>query len=212
MRISIFTYITTILLFLSSVHTESFSRLVTTIDPPSIYDLISSDLETNQVLVQSFKNKSSLNIAYEQLSYKYEKFNLYFGGEFMFGRKAQSRVAFHSIYLMPSFELLEKLSLTGRLGVAQLNTNQDNFPINFGFVSSIGLEYQISSKMALSLSYTMYDMKNKIVSGAASYSTPFISDNIAVNDLELDLKYNKFGISVVYGFEIVDKKERNEKN
>ena len=55
-------------------------------------------------------------------------------------------------------------------------------------------------------------MKNKIVSGATSYSTPFISDNIAVNDLELDLKYNKFGISVVYGFEIIDKKERNEKN
>jgi len=212
MRISAFKYIITILLFLSSVYSESFSRLVTTIDPPSIYDLISIDLETNQVLVQSFKNKSSLNIAYEHLSYKYEKFNLYFGGEFMFGRKAQSRVAFHSIYLMPSFELLEKVSLTGRLGFAQLNTNQDNFPIDFGFVSSIGLEYQISSKMALSLSYTMYDMKNKIVDGAASYSTPFISDNIAVNDLELDLKYNKFGISVVYGFEIVDKKERNEKN
>ena len=212
MRISIFTYIITILLFLSLAYTESFSRLVTTMDPSSTYDLINSDLETNQVLVQSFKNKSSLNIAYEHLSYKYEKFNLYFGGEFMFGRKAQSRVAFHSVYVMPSYELLEKLSLSARLGLTQINTDQDNFPIDFGFVSSIGLEYQISTKMALSLSYTIYDMKNKIVSGTTSYSTPFISDNIAVNDLELDLKYNKFGISVVYGFEIVDKKERNEKN
>jgi hypothetical protein len=212
MRTSIIQYIVITILFSSYLYTASLSRLVTTIDPSSTYDFISIDQLSNEVTKQSIKNSSSINIAYEQLLYNTDNINLYAGGEFMFGRKAESRIAFHSLYLMPSYELLEKLSLSARLGLAQLNTDQDSFPINFGFVSSIGLEYQISSKIALSLSYTAYEMKNEIVRGSTNYSTPFSGDIIAVNDLELDLKYNKFGISVVYGFEIADKKERNEKN
>ena len=70
--------------------------------------------------------------------------------------------------------------------------------------------------MALSLSYSMYDMQNEKINDVSGFDPPFIlnvgSGEIEIDDMDLDLKYNKIGLSVIYGFEVVTKKERNEKN
>ena len=76
-----------------------------------------------------------------------EKFNLYIGGEFMVGRSSNIKMALHSLYLMPSLLVGDKLSLNTRLGLSQINTNQVNFDLNAGYLASIGIEYQLSNKM-----------------------------------------------------------------
>ena len=204
-------------IFLSFCFTKSFSRIITTVDFPSNYQVIGRSIDSYQVISdQTFENKLGINIAYEHLAISREKINLYFGGEFMLGRNSKSTMAFHSIYMMPSLVFKEKYALNTRVGLAQINTDQNNFDLNFGYVASIGFEYQFTSKMALLLSYSMYDMHNEEINDIEGFEPPLIlnvgSGEIEIEDMDLDLKYNKFGLSVIYGFEVVTKKERNEKN
>mgnify|MGYP000270012167 CR=1 FL=1 len=206
-----------IFILLSVSFSKSFSRISTTIDFPSNYNIIGRSLESNQVVVdQMYENKPGINIAYEHLGISRENINLYIGGEFMLGKNSQSTMAFHSLYLMPSLIFKEKYAVNTRFGLSQINTDQNNFDLNFGYVVSLGFEYQISNKMALSLSYSMYDMQNKDITDVSGFNPPLVSNIgngiIDIDDMNLDLKYNKIGLSVVYGFEVVTKKERNEKN
>ena len=48
--------------------------------------------------------------------------------------------------------------------------------------------------MSLGVSYTSYDMNNKEIEG-----------------YDKDMTYDKIGLSVIYGFQILNTKERNEK-
>jgi len=205
------------IILLSFTYSKSYSRISTTIDFPNNYQIIGKSIELNQIVVdQTFENKVGINIAYEHLAISREKMNLYIGGEFMLGRNSESTMAFHSIYLMPSLIFKEKYALNTSFGLSQINTDQNNFDLNFGYVASLGFEYQLSNKMALSLSYSMYDMQNKEIADVSGFNPPLISNIgngvIELEDMELDLKYNKIGLSVIYGFEVVTKKERNEKN
>ena len=208
-----------ILLFilLSFSFSKSFSRIITTIDFPSTYQVIGKSIETYHIISdQSVDNKLGIDLAYEHLVVSREKINLYFGGEFMLGRGTGSTIAFHSIYMKPSLVFMEKFALNTKFGLTQINTDQDNFDLNFGYVASLGFEYQLSNQMALSLSYSMYDIQNKKINDVSGFDPPFIlnvgSGEIEIDDMDLDLKYNKIGLSVIYGFEVVTKKERNEKN
>ena len=123
-------------------------------------------------------------------------FNMYIGGEFMIGRKSLSTtMAFHSVYLMPAISIKDKVLLSTRLGITQLNTDDPDFLFKWnGYLASFGIEYNISDNMSLGVSYTSYDMHNKEIEGR-----------------DMDLTYDKVGLSVIYGFAIVNKKERNEK-
>ena len=205
-----------IFILLSVSFSKSFSRISTTIDFPSNYNIIGRSLESNQVVVdQMYENKPGINIAYEHLGISRENINLYIGGEFMLGKNSQSTMAFHSLYLMPSLIFKEKYAVNTRFGLSQINTDQNNFDLNFGYVVSLGFEYQISNKMALSLSYSMYDMQNKDITDVSGFNPPLVSNigngMIDIDDMNLDLKYNKIGLSVVYGFEVVTKREKNDK-
>jgi hypothetical protein len=205
-----------IFILLSVSFSKSFSRISTTIDFPSNYNIIGRSLESNQVVVdQMYENKPGINIAYEHLGISRENINLYIGGEFMLGKNSQSTMAFHSLYLMPSLIFKEKYAVNTRFGLSQINTDQNNFDLNFGYVVSLGFEYQISNKMALSLSYSMYDMQNKDITDVSGFNPPLVSNIgngiIDIDDMNLDLKYNKIGLSIDYGFEVVTKKEKNEK-
>ena len=59
-------------------------------------------------------------------------------------------------------------------------------------------------------------MQNKEINDVSGFDPPLIlhvgNGEIEIDDMDLDLKYNKIGLSVIYGFEVVTKKERNEKN
>ena len=204
------------IIFLSFICPKSYSRLTTTIDPPSKYHIIGTDLDTYKISDETYDNKLGINIAYEQLILNREKFNLYLGGEYMVGKQSISTMAFHSLYIMPLLSIKEKFALSTRLGLTQLNTDQENFSLEFGYLVSIAFEYQLSNKIALSLSYSAYDMHNEKVTQTSGINPPAGSDigdgDTQSDNIDLDLTYNKIGISVIYGFEIITKKEKNEKN
>ena len=70
--------------------------------------------------------------------------------------------------------------------------------------------------MAMSLSYCVYNMQNEKVEHTSGIIFPSGSDigegDTESDNIDLDLTYNKIGLSIIYGFEIITKKERNEKN
>ena len=61
----------------------------------------------------------------------------------------------------------------------------------------------------------MYDMQNKEITNLSGFQPPLISNIenglIEIEDMDLDLKHNKIGLSIIYGFEIATKREKNEK-
>ena len=204
-------------ILLSCSFSKSLSRIITTFDPPSKYQLIGKGINSNQIFSNhSYDNKSGINFSYEHLLFNRERFNVYMGGEFMVGRKSVSTVSFHSVYIMPSLSIFNKFVINSRFGITQLNTDQNNFDLTFGYVASIGLEYPISEKMAFLLSFSSYEMQNQKITASAGFNPPLLfnfgSDDIGIEDMELDLKYNKIGLSIIYGFEIITESEKNEKN
>ena len=202
-----------IVLFLSIIIPSSFSRIVTTVDPPSSYTIDGVSQETGLLLfTQNYDNKIGIDIGYQQIMFYKGKFNLYTGAEFMLGKKAESRIAFHSVYIMPSLLLSDNLALSIRLGMTQINTDQNNFNLDRGLMGSLGFEYKISESIIIGFDYCTYDIKNKLVTDISGFNPPVTlhvdGDNILTEDVEMDLVYNKFGISIIYGFETNNKKEK----
>ena len=78
-------------------------------------------------------------------------------------------------------------------------------------MTSFGIEYQLSEQMMIGLSYTVYNMKNKLVL-SEEFIFPSYDGILYVEDVDVDLDYDKIGFSIIYGFEIESKKDRNEKN
>ena len=202
-----------IFIFLTIAIPSSFSRIITTVDPPSSYTVDGISKETGITLFsQDYDNKIGINIGYQQIIFYRGKFNLYAGVEFMLGKKAESRIAFHSTYIMPSFLLGDNLALSMRFGMTQINTDQSNFNLDMGLLASLGLEYKISDDITLALDYCFYDIRDKTVTDISGFNPPLISniseDNILIDPIDMDLSYSKFGFSIIYGLEINNKKEK----
>ena len=199
--------------FFSIIVPSSFSRIITTIDIPSSYTVEGVSKESGLTLFnQNYDNKLGINIGYQQVLFFKGKFNLYAGAEFMLGKKAESRIAFHSTYIMPSFLLKDQLALSIRLGMTQINTDQSNFNLSKGLLASFGLEYKISDGITLGFDYCFYDIKNKTITDISGFNLPLLEnidgDNIFVEPADLDLNYQKLGFSIIYGFAMNNKKER----
>ena len=202
-----------IFIFLTIAIPSSFSRIITTVDPPSSYTVDGISKETGITLFsQDYDNKIGINIGYQQIIFYRGKFNLYAGAEFMLGKKAESKIAFHSTYIMPSFLLSDNLALSMRFGMTQINTDQSNFNLDMGLLASLGLEYKISDDITLALDYCFYDIRDKTVTDISGFNPPLISniseDNILIDPIDMDLSYSKFGFSIIYGLEINNKKEK----
>ena len=202
-----------IFVFLTIAIPSSFSRIITTVDPPSSYTVDGISKETGITLFsQDYDNKIGINIGYQQIIFYRGKFNLYAGAEFMLGKKAESKIAFHSTYIMPSFLLSDNLALSMRFGMTQINTDQSNFNLDMGLLASLGLEYKISDDITLALDYCFYDIRDKTVTDISGFNPPLISniseDNILIDPIDMDLSYSKFGFSIIYGLEINNKKEK----
>tara|TARA_Y100000590_G_scaffold443595_1_gene573226 strand:+ start:1151 stop:1741 length:591 start_codon:yes stop_codon:yes gene_type:complete len=178
----------------SFVFSKSKSRIITTFDLLDPYKIISTNINDDQDVNVFSDSIYGINLASEHLVVNTKVFNMYIGGEFMVGRKSISTIAFHSIYLMPAISINNVLFST-RFGLAHLNTDNPDFLFKWnGLLTSFGIEYQVSNNMSLGASFTSYNMNNKINEGK-----------------ELDLIYDKIGISIIYGFAMSNNKEKNEK-
>ena len=181
-------------IFLSFIFSKSKSRITTTFDLLDPYTITKTSINDENDVIFISDNISGLNFSTEHLIVNTDIFNMYVGGEFMVGRKSISTMAFHSVYLMPAISINNVLFST-RFGFTHLNTDNPDFLFKWnGLLTSFGIEYQVSSNMSLGVSFTSYDMNNKISEGK-----------------ELDLTYEKIGLSIIYGFAMSNNKERNEK-
>ena len=179
----------------SFVFSKSKSRIITTFDLVDPYKIIRTNLNNENDVTIFSDNIYGVNFSSEHLVVNKNIFNMYVGGEFMVGRKSISTIAFHSIYLMPAISIKDKLLLSTRFGFTHLNTDNPDFLFRWnGYLTSFGIEYQVSNNMSLGLSFTSYDMNNKESEGD-----------------DVDLIYEKIGLSIIYGFAMSNNKEKNEK-
>ena len=199
-----FKYIQFILLFVTFVFPVHNSRIITTFDSSGKYSVPIYTLDKELVSKKSFKTEFSIDVAYEHLVVDGGDFLLFIGGEFMIGRKSSSNIAFHSAYLMPMLRLSDKILVFLKGGGTIVNTEQENFFLDKGLMFSVGLEYSISDNISLAISGTGYDLFNETFHSPDLSSLPFtqlgLGSQVQLPAVDIDMKYTKFGVSVIYGF------------
>ena len=195
-------------LLISASYPLTFSRLITTFDAPGEFELSLSDLNGPGMHDSFYSTKPGINIAYEHLITKGGIQNgpdiyIYAGGEFMFGRRSDVNVSFHSVYIKPAISLSEKILISFSAGLSKLNTDQPNFILDMGSLISAGIEYQLSKNMSIMISGSIYNLFEGSYSVPLSLeSTPFMNvDFNGLNKVDIDMQYKKAGISVIYGFD-----------
>ena len=195
---------------LSIVFPISFSRIVTTFDPPGEFSVPIYD-ENNQLIHDyKFDTKEGINIAYEHMITRGGivggvDFYLFGGGEFMIGRRSDVNISLHSLYLKPIIGLTDKLMLNFSLGLTVLNTEQKDFILDAGSLLSMGIEYGITDNLSLAITKSYYNLFEKAYPASSDvHAGPFFGSNVGETvDLEsttLDMRYEKIGFSVIYGF------------
>ena len=187
----------------------NFSRLVTTFDSAGEYSFIFTNEENQQNNEFTFNTKQGINIAYEHMITDggvIDGIDFYFfgGGEFMFGRRSDVNVSFHSVYIKPIIGVTDKFMITFRGGITNLNTEQKDFLLDWGSILSMGFEYHVTDNLSLVISQSYYNLFKDSYSSQQSFLTSSMLGNsigseIDLQSTNLDMKYVKTGISVVYG-------------
>lgn len=198
------------IIFISSIlFPLNFSRMVTTFDSSGEYSFIFTNAENQQNNEFTFNTEPGINIAYEHMITDGGvtdgiDFYLFGGGEFMFGRRSDVNVSFHSVYIKPIIALTDKFMITFRGGITNLNTEQKDFLLDWGSILSMGFEYHVTDNLSLVVSRSYYNLFKDSYSSQQSFLTSSMLGNSIGNEVDLqstnlDMKYIKTGISVVYG-------------
>ena len=195
-------------LLISASYPLSFSRLISTFDAPGEFELSLSDLNGPGMHDSFYSTKPGINIAYEHLITKGGIQNgpdiyIFAGGEFMFGRRSDVNVSFHSIYIKPMISLSEKILISFSAGLYKVNPDQPNFILDMGSLLSAGIEYQLSKNTSILISGSIYNLfESSYYVPSSLESTPFMDiDFNGLNEVDIDMQYRKVGISVIYGFD-----------
>ena len=188
----------------------SFSRILTTFDPPGEFSVPLYDKNNQLIYDYKFDTKEGISIAYEHMITKGGvvggvDFYLFGGGEFMIGRRSDVNISLHSLYLKPIIGLTDKLMLNFSLGLTVLNTEQKDFILDAGSLLSMGIEYGITDNLSLAITKSYYNLFEKAYPASSDVPAgPFFGSNVGETvDLEsttLDMRYEKIGFSVLYGF------------
>ena len=197
-------------IFISSLFSISISRISTTIDPPG--DFFISLFDHNNQLINdfNFSTKEGLNIAYEHMITRGGVINgvdffLFGGGEFMTGRRSNVNVSLHSVFLKPLIGFSDKFRVSTSFGLVFLNSEQKGFILDKGSLLTVGFEYGVTENLTLAINKSYYNLFEKTYPSSSNIpSTPFIESNfgasIDLDNTTLDMKYEKIGISIIYGF------------
>ena len=94
--------------------------------------------------------------------------------------------------------------ITFRGGITNLNTEQKDFLLDWGSILSMGFEYHVTDNLSLVVSRSYYNLFKDSYSSQQSFLTSSMLGNSIGNEVDLqsinlDMKYIKTGISVVYG-------------
>ena len=191
-----------LILFFSSISllfSLSQSRIISTWDIPSHYSLILDYPNNSETLIDSkvdYDISGSASFAYEHAILEKEKFNFYIGSELMLGKESDITLAFHSLYIMPTFNLSGKHNLLLKMGYSNLNTDDTSMPEN-AIMFALGSEIKISDDWSVNFSSSWYQTDNKV----NLYSTCSLGFNSCYEQQQFQttkLKYNRFSISLVY--------------
>tara|TARA_Y100001960_G_C14534349_1_gene757705 strand:- start:189 stop:782 length:594 start_codon:yes stop_codon:yes gene_type:complete len=190
-----------IILIVSIAFPLTYSRLVTTYDPPSHYTFFREDVSGENPIEIEYDTDSSLSFAYEHSFVNKKLFQFYTGGEFMLSRSSSENISLHSVYIKPALLMTENILLFFKLGYCMLNKEDKGLQLKDGTMFSLGFEYEITERLSLGLSHSSYDLfEEKSVN--PNNLPQHLNIQSSVSDTNIDLKYNKIGFSIIYGFNI----------
>ena len=192
--------------FFSFLFSLSDSRLITTWDMPSQYTLYTDYLDNSTSLIDSevdYDITSGLAFSYEHRILDKEKFNFFIGSEVMLGKKTDVTLAFHSFYLMPSYNLSESSNLLLRVGYSSLNSSNDFFPKS-SYLLGLGSEIKMSDTWSFNFFNTLHQ-SNSIKNTIEVCPNPI--EDCSEESIYSKIKYNKFSVSLVY--KLIKKEEKS---
>ena len=77
----------------------------------------------------------------------------------MLGKKSDVSLAFHSIYVMPTYKINDSSDILFRLGYSSLNTNDNALP-DTAHIIGLGYEVNISDMWSFNFSNTFIKFKD----------------------------------------------------
>ena len=116
-----------------------------------------------------------------------------------------------SFFLIPEISISsiigfsDKFRVSTSFGLVFLNSEQKGFILDKGSLLTVGFEYGVTENLTLAINKSYYNLFEKTYPSSSNIpSTPFIESNfgasIDLDNTTLDMKYEKIGISIIYGF------------
>ena len=179
---------------------NSKSRIITNFDFPSEYTFKTNYSESEPIQYDTeydFNIEGGLSAAYEHRIFKGEKFSGFLGAEIMIGKDSNMTMAFHSIYIMPTYTINPKINLLTRLGYSNINTSL-KMPNN-AYMFMIGAEYKISDNWGFIFSHTLHEStKEKMNYEQVCVFFPNLCNDGEPPSAYNQISYDRFSISLVY--------------
>ena len=115
----------------------------------------------------------------------------------MIGKDSNMTMAFHSIYIMPTYTINPKINLLTRLGYSNINTSL-KMPNN-AYMFMIGAEYKISDNWGVIFSHTLHEStKEKMNYEQVCVFFPNLCNDGDPPSAYNQISYDRFSISLVY--------------
>jgi len=192
------------LIFIIVFNTFLFSSgsLYMSIDVQGAYDYHSDFLDVN---TKNSFDRASIILGYNKNVYEFEQFKLDIGCSFTISSSDKvlflspmennetieeypTKTKFYSLYIMPNFQITDKINLWTNLGHTSLRTTYSNYILKSGLTYGIGFNFKTTEYTGVGLGYSIYNAEADMSSyedGAFQFTSAIIHQKISRFSLDI---------------------------
>ena len=194
------------LLFIILLNTYLFSsgNVYMSIDIQGAYDYHSDFLDIN---TKNSFDRGSVILGYNKNVYQLEQFRLDVGCSFAISssdkvlfvnhpndpqvvEEYQTKTKFYSLYIMPTFQITDKINFWTNLGHASLRTNYSNYTLKSGLQYGIGFNFRTTEHTGVGLGYSVFNAEADMSAYEdGSFDFPSAVIHQKISRLSLDIFY-----------------------
>ena len=193
-------------IFIIVLNTFLFSSgsVYMSIDVQGAYDYHSDFLDVN---TKNSFDRGSVILGYNKNVYQLDEFRLDLGCSFTISSSDKvlflsseegtdtveehpTKTKFYSLYIMPNFQITDKINLCTNLGHTSLRTNYSNYTLKSGLAYGIGFNFRTTEHTGVGLGYSVYNADADMSlyeDGSLDFSSAVIHQKIS--RLSLDIFY-----------------------
>ena len=193
-------------IFIIILNTLLFSSgsVYMSIDIQGAYDYHSDFLDID---TKNSFDRASIVLGYNKNVYQLEQFKLDLGCSFTISssdkvlflspteedgnsQEHPTKTKFYSLYIMPNFQITDKINLWTNLGHTSLRTTYSNYTLKSGLTYGIGFNFKTTEHTGVGLGYSVYNAEADMSlydDGLSNFTSAIINQKIS--RLSLDIFY-----------------------